>query len=50
MYHILEGSGMMVVGEERYPLAPDVTVIAPAGVSRGIEAETRLIFLGAKST
>lgn len=48
MYHFLEGSGLMTVGGETYAILPGVTVIVPAGAVRGINAETRIIFLGAK--
>ncbi len=48
LYHVLEGTGFMTVDGERYPLGAGVTVIAPAGSSRGIEAETRLAFLAVR--
>lgn len=48
LYHVLEGSGAMTVDDERYPLTAGATVIAPAGSSRGIEAETRLAFLAVR--
>lgn len=48
LYHVLEGSGSMTVDGERYPLGAGATVIAPAGSSRGIEAETRLAFLAVR--
>ena len=48
MYHFLEGTGLMTVGEETFEVKPGVTVIAPSGVKRGINAKTRLVFLGAK--
>src|SRR5574338_231888 len=48
MYHILEGTGLMTIGEEVFEIKPGVTVIAPAGVKRGVNARTRLIFLGSK--
>ncbi|MEP7378762.1 MAG: cupin domain-containing protein [Chloroflexota bacterium] len=48
IYHILEGSGSMTVDGERYPLTAGATVIAPAGSTRGIEAETRLAFLAVR--
>ena len=49
MYHFLEGEGLMTVGEETVAIQPGATVIAAAGVARGIYAKTRLIFLGAKA-
>jgi quercetin dioxygenase-like cupin family protein len=48
MYHFLEGTGLMTVGEEVFEIRPGVTVIAPSGVKRGMNAKTRLIFLGSK--
>jgi quercetin dioxygenase-like cupin family protein len=48
MYHFLEGTGLMTIGEETFEVKPGVTVIAPPGVKRGINAKTRLVFLGSK--
>jgi len=48
LYHILEGSGSMTLDGERYALSAGVTVIAPEGGSRGIEAETRLAFIAVR--
>lgn len=48
MYHFLEGTGLMTVGDEVFEIKPGVTVIAPSGVKRGINAKTRVIFLGSK--
>ena len=48
MYHFLEGTGLMTIGEDVFEIKPGVTVIAPSGVKRGINAKTRLIFLGSK--
>lgn len=48
MYHFLEGTGLMTIGDEIFEIKPGVTVIAPAGVKRGMNARTRLIFLGSK--
>lgn len=48
MYHFLEGAGRMNVDRERFVVGPGATVITPAGASRGIEAETRLVFLAAR--
>ncbi|HBY99626.1 MAG: hypothetical protein M5U01_07150 [Ardenticatenaceae bacterium] len=47
VYHFLDGSGWMTVNEERFAVGPGATVVTPAGATRGIEAETRLAFLGA---
>lgn len=48
IYHFLQGTGLMTVGEETYIIAPGVTVIAPSSAVRGMNAKTRVIFLGAK--
>ena len=48
MYHFLSGEGLMTVGEETYAIKPGVTVIASAGAPRGMNARTRVIFLGSK--
>ena len=48
MYHFLEGEGLMTVGEESFAIKPGVTIIAPSGVKRGMNAKTRVIFLGSK--
>ncbi|MBI3760503.1 MAG: hypothetical protein HY260_01390 [Chloroflexi bacterium] len=46
VYHFLEGTGWMIVNGERFAVAPGVTVVAPHGAKRGVEAETRIAFLG----
>jgi quercetin dioxygenase-like cupin family protein len=48
MYHFLEGTGLMTIGDEVFEIRPGVTVIAPSGVKRGMNAKTRLIFIGSK--
>jgi mannose-6-phosphate isomerase-like protein (cupin superfamily) len=48
MYHFLEGSGLMTVGEETFAIRAGATVIVPDGIVRGMNAKTRLIFIGAK--
>lgn len=48
MYHFLEGSGWMLVDEERLPVSQGATVVMPAGTVRGIEAVTRLAFLATR--
>ncbi len=49
VYHFLEGVGSMNVDEQVYPVKPGMTVIVPAGATRGMVAETRLVFLAVKS-
>jgi quercetin dioxygenase-like cupin family protein len=48
LYHFLAGTGAMTVDDEQYPITPGATVITPAGARRGMQAETRVIFLAAK--
>jgi len=48
MYHFLEGEGLMTVGEETFDIKPGVTIVAPSGAKRGMNAKTRVIFLGSK--
>lgn len=49
MYHFLEGEGLMTVGDETFAIKPGVTVIVPSGERRGMNARTRVIFLGSKA-
>ena len=44
-YHFLEGSGRMIVDGERIEVGKGATVAVPAGLPRGIEADTRLAVL-----
>jgi quercetin dioxygenase-like cupin family protein len=48
MYHFLEGEGLMTVGDETVAVKPGVTVVVPAGEKRGMNARTRIVFLGSK--
>jgi quercetin dioxygenase-like cupin family protein len=48
MYHFLEGEGLMTVDGETFAIKPGVTVIAPSGARRGMNARTRVVFLGSK--
>ncbi len=48
VFHFLEGTGWMLVGEERFAIQAGATVLSPAGVPRGMEAETRLAFVAAR--
>jgi|GEM_PF-450545 len=45
-YHFLDGTGWMVLDSERLAVGPGATVVVPTGVPRGVEADTRLAFLG----
>ena len=48
MYHFLEGTGLMTVGDEAFEIKPGVTIVVPSGERRGMNAKTRVIFLGSK--
>jgi quercetin dioxygenase-like cupin family protein len=48
MYHFLEGSGLMTVGDEVFEIKSGVTIVVPGGVKRGMNAKTRVVFLGSK--
>lgn len=47
-YSILTGQGTMQVGDEKYAIGPGTLIIVPAGVARGMVAETRLAFVAAR--
>jgi len=48
VYTFLEGKGWMVVDGERLSVSPGACVITLSGAQRGIEADTRLIFVAAR--
>lgn len=48
MYHFLEGQGLMTVDDEAFAIKPGVTVVVPSGARRGMNAKTRVVFLGSK--
>ena len=48
VYLIIDGTGWMTVNNDRVVLKPGVIVTMPAGTVRGIQAETRLAFLGTR--
>lgn len=48
MYHFLEGTGLMTIDNETFAIQPGVTIVAPDGAVRGMNAKTRVIFLGSK--
>ena len=48
IYHFLEGTRWMLVGEERLAVQAGATVLSPAGVPRGMEAATRLAFIATR--
>lgn len=48
MYHFLEGTGLMTVGDEVFEIRQGVTIVVPSGMKRGMNAKTRVVFLGSK--
>ena len=48
IYQFLEGTGWMMVDDQQLRVQPGTIVIVPDGAKRGIEAETRLAFLGVR--
>ena len=48
IFHFLEGSGKMIVGEEILNVQAGATVVVSNGAMRGIEAETQLAFLAVR--
>jgi len=48
MYHFVEGTGLMTIGDETFEIKTGATMIVPNGVKRGMNAKTRVIFLGSK--
>ena len=48
VFHFLEGTGWVVVGDERLAIQAGGTVIVPDGALRGIEATTRLALLAVR--
>jgi quercetin dioxygenase-like cupin family protein len=47
VYYFLEGRGTMHVDGEAVPVEEGVTIVMAEGAKRGLEAETRLVFLAA---
>ena len=48
VYYFIEGTGWMTVDGVRYDVGPGATLILPAGAARGVEAQTRLVFLATR--
>ena len=49
VYSFLDGKGWMTVDSERYAVSAGAIVVAPENAKRGIEAETRLAFIGVRA-
>jgi quercetin dioxygenase-like cupin family protein len=50
VYTFLEGQGVMIVDGERMAVKPGATIITQPGALRGVEAESKLIFVGVRIT
>ena len=48
LFYFIEGSGWMIVGEERFAVQAGATVVVPKEALRGFEAETQLVFLAVR--
>ena len=48
IFHFLEGSGQMIVGEQIFSVNAGATVVVPEGALRGIQADTQLAFLAVR--
>ena len=48
IFHFLEGTGHMNVGQKSFVVNAGATVVVPDGAIRGVEAETRLAFLAVR--
>lgn len=48
VYHYLEGEGVLFLDGVAHPVSGGMTVVAPAGSVRGMQAITRLAFLGVR--
>lgn len=48
VFHFLEGKGRVTVDAATHQVGPGATVVVPDGAVRGVEAVTRLAFLGVR--
>ena len=48
IFHFLEGTGQVIVGEETFAVQAGATVVVPDGAVRGIEATTQLALLAVR--
>lgn len=49
VYTILQGTGWMTVGDERFPIETGSVISMGNGAARGMEAETPLVFLAVRT-
>jgi quercetin dioxygenase-like cupin family protein len=48
IFHFLEGTGQVIVGQETYAIQSGGTVVVPDGAVRGFKADTRLAVLAVR--
>lgn len=48
VYSFLDGAGSMIVDGERFAVRAGTIVVTAAGATRGVEADTRLVFLATR--
>ena len=48
IFHFLEGSGQVIVGEETHAVQAGATVVVPDGAVRGMEATSQLALLAVR--
>jgi quercetin dioxygenase-like cupin family protein len=48
VYYFVEGTGWMTVDGERYAVGPGTVLVLPNGAARGLEVDTRLIFVATR--
>lgn len=48
VYHFLQGSGTMTVDGSEFAVEPGTTIVTPGGASRGLYADSALVFLAVR--
>ncbi len=48
VYHFLEGRGFMMVDNEEFPVQPGTVIYVTKGSTRGMRAETQLVFVATR--
>jgi quercetin dioxygenase-like cupin family protein len=45
-FHIIDGHGTVLAGDEELAVGPGATVVVPTGARRAVRARTAMVFLG----